>query len=121
MKARDVFILDAAGDDAREMIEVGADIDREAMGADPVAQSDSDGGDFFIFDPNAGLLFAPLADEIKGGEGEDDPIFDLSNEAADITSAAVQIKHKIDDALAGPMISHFSTAPSFIDREAVYI
>ena len=45
-KAGDPMIADAAGDDACEMAEVGFDIDRDAMKADPAAQLYADGGDF---------------------------------------------------------------------------
>ncbi len=55
------------------------------------------------------------------GEGGYAPCFDAANKCADITAAPVEIKHDINDALAGGVVSPLAAATSGADNRLALV
>ena len=71
--------------------------------------------------PDAGRAIASGAGDAALGEGGDAPCFDAANKCADITAAPVEIKHDINDALAGGVVSPLAAATSGADDRLALI
>lgn len=71
--------------------------------------------------PDAGRAIASGAGDAALGEGGHAPCFDAANKCADITAAPVEIKHDIDDALAGGVVSPLAAATGGADDQLVLI
>ena len=72
--------------------------------------------------PDAGRAIASGAGDAALGEGGHAPCFDAANKCADITAPPVEIKHDIDDALAGGVVSPLAAATSGADdRLALFL
>ena len=65
--------------------------------------------------PDAGRAITSGAGDAALGEGGHTPCFDAANKCADITTAPVEIKHDINDALAGGVVSPLAAATSGAD------
>ena len=65
--------------------------------------------------PDAWRAIASGAGDAALGEGGQAPCFDAANKCADITAAPVEIKHDIDDALAGGVVSPLAAATGGAD------
>ena len=71
--------------------------------------------------PDAGRAIASGAGDAALGEGGHAPCFDAANKCADITAAPVEIKHDIDDALAGGVVSPLAAATGGADDRLALI
>lgn len=71
--------------------------------------------------PDAGRAIASGAGDAALGEGGHTPCFDAANKCADITAAPVEIKHDINDALAGGVVSPLAAATSGADDRLALI
>ena len=111
--------------------EVGIDVDREPVEADPAAQLDPDGGDLVLarravgagrlvgpHHPDADPAGAALAGHVEVGEGGDHPILERGDEAAHVATAGIEVEHDIDDPLAGPVVGVLSATAGDMDRKA---
>src|SRR5205814_5555262 len=72
---------DTAGDDAAVMVEVGSNVERDAVIADPMAHADADRGDLVVAaalssDPHADSPVAPLAPDGKACQRPYDPLLE---------------------------------------------
>lgn len=71
--------------------------------------------------PDAGRAIASGAGDAALGEGGYAPCFDAANKCADITAAPVEIKHDINDALAGGVVSPLAAATSGADNRLALV
>src|SRR5437764_106559 len=107
------------------MREVAVDVERDPVQADPAPHTDADGGDLVLAafalvvppHPDPDAVPAPLARNAERRQRADDPVLERSNEPAHVRSAALEIKHHIGNALAGPMIGELTAAAGRMDRE----
>src|SRR5512143_331214 len=93
LQRRDTAIADAARDDQAEVVEIGADVEREAVARNPPRDAHADGPDLVGFDPRSGeLLGAPGADAAVGADANHH-FLEVAHVAMDVAS----IRPKIDD------------------------
>src|SRR6516162_7656036 len=114
---------DAARDDAAVMVELGIDVECDAMIGHPAPHAHADRGDLFLTttgprDPDTDAAVAPLTADVEMHERVDHPLFEPVDMAAHIAVAADEIQHDIGDALAGAVISVAAAAPGSVHRQA---
>src|SRR5579863_3496714 len=113
------------------MRKIGRDIERDAMEGDPASDADAERGDLVLRrrpikpgglirprDPDADAILARLARHAEKTKRVDQPGFESADKGAHIRPSALQIKHHISDALAGPMIGELAAAPRAENRKA---
>src|ERR1700739_3535510 len=97
-------ISDAAGNDEIEVAEVGGDVVSEAVGGDPAANVDTNGGEFFFhgtcLDPNAGFAGDAIGGEAEIGRGADHGFFAVADLPAYNAFYIAEIEDGITDDLA---------------------
>jgi len=109
-------IADAAGDDEAEVVQVGIDVEGEAVGAPPAANADTHGADLFFANPDACAAFDAVAFDTVRGEGADDGFF---HEAHVFMQAQVLDGNEgIKDELAGAVKGDLAAAISLMDGNA---
>ena len=131
-EAGDAVAADAARHDAVEMREVGLDVDRDAVEADPAPDPDADRRDLVLgraavrlrrpvrpHHPDPDPPGPPLAADREGRERADHPLLQPPDVGAHVAPAAVEVEHRVGDALARPVVGVLAAAPRAIDREAV--
>src|SRR4029077_724482 len=92
-------IGDAARDDRREVFQLRLDIDGDAVEGDPALQPDTDRGDLVLVtgalvrppDPDSDPVLTPLAPDVEGCEGPDDPFLEARDKGADVGTPALQV------------------------------
>src|SRR4029077_9839904 len=127
----DAVIGHAARHDAAEMIELGIDVQRDAVIADPVTHPDADRGDLVLMtagprDPSPDPAVAALAPDVEPRQGADHPFLEPPDMAAHIAPPRTQfgpikIEHHIGNALAGAVIGVLPAAAALVDRQALWI
>ncbi len=85
----DGVVGDAAGDDACEVLEVGVDVEGEAVLADALpCDFDADGGDFVggvvLADPDACVAGEAVGGDVDLGEGVDYDLFEVAEVAVGV-------------------------------------
>src|SRR5207237_4200634 len=122
----DAVFGNAARDDAAEMVEVGVDVERHPVIADPMAHPDADRRDLVLApvlwavtagDPDADPAVAPLAPDIEARQGTDHPFLEPPDMAAHVAVAPAQIEHHIGDPLPGPVIGVLPAAAAAKHRQ----
>src|SRR5262249_47254334 len=91
----------------------------------PLSHANTNSGDLvlatFAFfrpaDPNANAVLAPFGAHVEGGKRVYDPIFEGCDEAADIGAAPLEIKHQVNNPLAGAVIGQLASAAALVDRK----
>ena len=117
----------AAGHDAGEMREVRLDVQADAVEGHPAADPDADGGDLVLrglalvgaAHPDPDPVLPPLAADVEGIEGGDEPGLQGRHVAAQVRRAAVEVQHHIGHPLAGAVIGVLPSPPRPVDRETV--
>ena len=125
-KAGGPGVGDAAGHDAREVLEVRRHVDAEAVRAHPAAQAHADGGDLVVAalsrplppHPDADAAAERLALHAQLRQGIDDQPFQRRNVGAHVAEAATDVEHDIADALSGTMIGVLAAATGAVDGKA---
>src|SRR6516165_201379 len=112
-----------AGDDPAIMVELGIDIEREAVIGHPSPHAHSDRRDLFLTparprDPNSDAAVTTLPPDIESPERADDPLFELVDIAAHILSSPMQIEHNVSDTLSRPVIGVAATTAGAMNRQA---
>ena len=128
----DRAVRDAAGDDEREVAEVGADVEREAVRGDELRDVNADGGDFLFGDvaagerPDAGALADALRGDSEIFAGEDQRFFDEADEVdwAEVRAffpgkVSAEIEDGITDELAGAVIGDVSATFGLVDFDVL--
>jgi len=83
---------DAAGDDVAEAFEgFGGNVDGEAVHADPVADTDADGRDFFFADPCAREAVAAGGRDTEGRAKGDKDILQEAEVEVEVAPEGVQV------------------------------
>ena len=126
------MVRDAAGHDAVEMRQIGFDIDRDAVKADPFAHLYAVGRDLVLargavgqgrflgpLDPDADAAFANLALDVELVQRRDHPVFKALDELPHVAPAGGDMKHDIGHALAGAVIGVLPAAARLINWKAV--
>src|SRR4051812_14385994 len=119
--------VDAAGYDAAVMVEVGIDVQREAVIGHPAAHSHPDRGDLVLApalvrqapgNPDADPSGAPLALDVEARQRRDDPLLKAPDMAAYVAAPFLQIEHDIGDALPRSVIGVLTAAAGAMHRQA---
>ena len=114
---------DAAGNDEVEIAEVCGDVEGEAVGGDPAADVDTDGGEFFFgdiagrLDPDAGFAGDPIGGDAEIGGGTDHGFFEGADVPVNIAADWIEIEDGIADDLAGAVIGDVATAVRFAELD----
>src|ERR1700732_2755206 len=90
---RDAMRADAAGNDATVVVEIGVDVEGDAVEAHPMPHADAERGDLVLAptapgDPDADATSAPLALQIESGERADHPVLEPVDIGPQIAAAA---------------------------------
>ena len=109
-------------------------VDRDAVKADPLAQTNANGCDlvfacgagwpqwlFRALHPNADAAFASFPGHIKAGQRGNDPVFELGNKTAYIAPTCGDIEHHVSDPLTGPVIGILPAPCRDMDWKAVWL
>ena len=118
---------DPARHDAAEVLEVGLDVEADAVEAHPVAQPEADRGDLVLdigatlrpAHPDADAIGPDLAGNVEPRQRGDQPRLQQRHEAADIATATAQVEHHVGDALTRPVIGELPAAARLMHREPV--
>src|SRR5205807_375198 len=118
--------IDTARHDSAKMVEIGIDVERDAVIADPVAHPDADRGDLVLAaigaaganHPYADAAIAPLAPDIEPRQRADHPLLEPPYMAAHVAPVIVQVEHDIGHPLSGPVIGALPAAAGLKDRQA---
>src|SRR5882757_3714807 len=112
---------DAAGNDQVEVAEVGGDVEGEAVGGDPAADVDADGGEFFFGDaarrlhPDAGFAGDAVGGDAEIGGGADHGFFERADVPVNVAADGIEIKNWIADDLAGAVVGDVAAAVGFAE------
>jgi hypothetical protein len=128
----DGAVGDAAGDDEREIAEVGGDVEGEAVRSDGLGDVDSDCGDLLFADTAAGerpdprQLADPLGGDAKVFAGEDEGFFHEADEVdgAEVRAVlagevAAEVEDGVADELAGAVVGDVAAAVDLVDFNAL--
>src|SRR6267142_4342773 len=91
---------DAAGNDQVEVAEVGGDVEGEAVGGDPAADVDADGGELFFrdiargLDPDAGFAGNAVGGDTEFGGGADHGFFERADVPVNVAAGGGEIKKR---------------------------
>ena len=112
------------------MRQVRLDIERDAVERHPAPHPHADGGDLvfrhlavparFLVgtrDPDADPVLADLAPDVEQRQRRDDPGLQRRDIGAHVLAAAVEVEHRIGDALAGAVIGELPAAPGLEHRK----
>ena len=103
--------------------EIGSDVQREAVEADPAAHPDADGTDLCLaavteVDPDADVARAEPGLDADRRQRGDQPGFQPLDEDTDIGSAASEVEHHVANPLPRPVIGDAAAAAGPVDGEA---
>lgn len=117
-------IGNAAGNDQIEVAEIGGDVKGQAVGSDPAADVDADGGEFFLgdivggLDPDAGLAGDAIGGDAEFSGGADHGFFERADVPVDVAADAIEIENGIADDLARAVIGDVSATVGFAEFDA---
>lgn len=100
----------AAGVDARERLQIRGDIQRNSMITRTASHSDTDTRDFAFLNIHPGRARPRGGQNSVFFETGNDGLFECGDEIAHTKTGATQIDQRIDDELAGPVISDLPAA-----------
>src|SRR5579883_1844779 len=115
---------DATGNDEVEKAKIGGDVVGEAVGSDPAADVDTDGGEFLVgnvarrLDPDAGFAGNAIGGDAEIGGGANHGFFEGANVPVDIAAVAIEIEDGIADDLAWAVIGDIAAAIGFAEFDA---
>src|SRR5436853_3822322 len=109
------FVSDAAWHDHPKVLQVGVDVEREAVTGNPARDSDADGGDLFVTDPHAGQPGDALAFDTVFANRANQDFFDVAHVTVHVAAIRLEIDHRIADQLARPVISHVAAASGLVN------
>ena len=92
------------------MLELGSDVEADAVQAHPAAHAHPDARDLGAADEDADRAGAPLALDAEAAERRDQPILERGDEGPHVASAPRQVEHHISHALAGAVIGEAPAA-----------
>src|SRR5690242_17613901 len=87
----DPAIRDAAGDDQREIVEVGIHVEREPVAGYPAGDADADGRQLLATDPDAGQALHALGRNPVVARRANEDLFEIADVAMDVASIGIQI------------------------------
>src|SRR3546814_16610309 len=104
------------------MVEIGVDVQGEAVKTDPVTDPHPDRADLLLapaaaVDPDPDPPLAPLAADIEAAQRADHPLFEVVDIAAHVGATGTEVQHDIADALSRAVIGVSAAAPGAVDRE----
>ena len=108
---------DPAGHDELEMVEVGGDIEREAVARNPARDAYADRRELLLADPDAGQPFHPTSLDAVIGGGTDEDGFEVAHVAVDVAAARVQVDDGITDELPGTVIGDVAAPAGLMDLD----
>src|SRR3546814_19874416 len=103
------------------MVEIGVDVQGEAVKTDPVTDPHPDRADLLLapaaaVDPDPDPPLAPLAADIEAAQRADHPLFEVVDIAAHVGATGTEFQHDIADALPRAVIGLSAAAPGPVDR-----
>src|SRR4051794_23932477 len=107
------------------MLELGLDVERDAVKAHPAPHADADRGDLVLdlealvgpAHPDADPVLAPLTLDVEAREAADQPFLERRDEGTHVRAAPLQVEHDIGNALAGAVIGELPAAAGAEHRE----
>ena len=87
------------------------------MHGDPFADADAEGGDFSVFDPDAGEAFTPGGGDAVELAKIDENGFEGSQIQVEVASALVEVEYGVANELAGAVVGGLAAAVGLDDGE----
>ena len=103
-------INDAAGDDVIVVVEVGVDIEGEAVMGNVACYFDADGGDLGTVDPDTGEAVLDVGPNVEVGEGVDEEKLQLSDVLAGAKAELAEVDDRVAYKLAWAVVGNLSTS-----------
>jgi hypothetical protein len=108
----------AAGNDQIKMVELGVDVECEAVTRDPSRDAHPNGRDLLVAHPDAGQPFdAAGIDTVIGGRANEDR-FEIAHVTVNVATVGVQVDDRIADNLPGPVIGDIAPATGLVNVDA---
>ena len=113
-------LVQAAGDDPREVGEVGRHVEGEAVGGDPAREMDADRGDLLLPRPDADELLAlpRLGGDAVVGQGADQHLLEVADVAPDVPPVGAEVDDRIADELPRAVVGDLAAAIALGDLDA---
>ena len=112
---RDARANETAGNDQIERVEIGRDVESEAVNRDARSDMHPEGTQLFVICPQAGRVAPELCRDAQLG---DDPPDGPRHRGHVIDHAAAEPHHRVADQLAGSVVGDVTTSRRLLDRHA---
>jgi hypothetical protein len=106
-------ITDSARDNQFKIVEIGCDIESEAVHRHPSGDPDTDCGKLLVADPDSGQAVNPSGFYAKIGRRPDENFLQIADIFPDVASIRRQLDYRIADKLARSVIGHIPAATGF--------
>src|SRR4029079_11539106 len=115
---RDTAVGNTARHDQVEVVEIGGDVEREPLAANPSGDADANRRKLVAADPDAGESFdAPRVDAIVA-RGTNQHVLEIADGAVDVAASGPEIHDGIPDDLAGAVIGDVAAASGLVHLDA---
>src|SRR5215213_4732471 len=112
------FAGDPARHDQVEEVDVGGDVEREAVARDPSRNPHADRPDFLVSDPRATEALNAAGFDAVLRAHADHHLFEIANVTVDVAPIGIEIDDWIANELTGTVIRHIAAAPGLEDLDA---
>ena len=93
-----------------EMVEIGGEVQGEAVHGDPALHVDADRGDLVFADPDAGFIISPDPRDAEADQGANQDFFQLPEVLSEVGAVAGEVQDGITDNLTGAVVGYVSAA-----------
>src|SRR5512143_3710316 len=118
LQRRDTAIADAARDDQAEVVEIAADVEREAVARNPPRDAHADGADLLGSDPRTGEPLDASGGDTVIGAHANHHVLDVAHVAMDVASIRPEIDDRVPDDLPWSVIRDVPSATGLMDGDA---
>src|SRR4029079_11482197 len=107
-----------AGNDQTEIVEVGRDVEGEAMAGDPAGNPNPDGRQLFGAHPDAGESLDPAGRHAVVGGSPNQHLLEVAHVAVHVAPLRLQVEDRIADDFPGTVVGDVAAASRFVDLDA---
>jgi hypothetical protein len=104
------------------VIEIGSDVQREAVARNPAADPNADGRELFLTsrraDPHASQTWHAHTRHTKRSDGLDEHLFEVPHVAVDVAAIRLEIENRIPDELTGTVIRDVAASARVEDADS---